>query len=72
MFAAIAALLSSSVSAAVEAPVQTSLGGAHAVAVTIDSENLIELYQSVPGLRIIDTRLHQDHLLGHMRMGWAC
>ena len=39
---------------------------AAAVAITIDSENLIELYQSVPGLRIIDSRLRQDHALGHI------
>jgi len=37
-----------------------------AVAITIDSEHLIELYQSVPGLRIIDSRLRQDHALGHI------
>jgi len=39
---------------------------AAAVAITIDSEHLIELYQSVPGLRIIDSRLRQDHALGHI------
>jgi rhodanese-related sulfurtransferase len=37
-----------------------------AVAITIDAEHLIELYQSVPGLRIIDSRLRQDHALGHI------
>ena len=37
-----------------------------AAAITIDSEHLIELYQSVPGLRIIDSRLRQDHALGHI------
>lgn len=31
------------------------------VAITIDAENLIELYQSVPGLKIIDSRLAEDH-----------
>lgn len=37
-----------------------------ATAITIDSENLIELYQSVPGLQIIDSRLREDHALGHI------
>ena len=36
------------------------------VAITIDSEHLIELYQSVPGLRIIDSRLREDHALGYI------
>ncbi len=31
------------------------------VAITIDAENLIELYQSVPDLKIIDSRLAEDH-----------
>ena len=35
-------------------------------AITIDSEHLIELYQSVPGLRIIDSRLREDHVLGYI------
>ncbi len=37
-----------------------------AVAVTIDAENLIELYQSVPGLGIIDSRLREDYSHGHI------
>lgn len=37
-----------------------------ALAITIDSENLIDLYQSVPGLKIIDSRYHEDHVLGHI------
>lgn len=37
-----------------------------AVAITIDSENLIELYQSVPQLTIVDSRLREDYLLGHI------
>ena len=37
-----------------------------ATAITIDSENLIDLYQSVPGLRIIDSRLREDHALGYI------
>jgi rhodanese-related sulfurtransferase len=49
---------------AVEAPIE----GAHALAVTIDAENLIELYQSVPGLQIVDTRLYEDHVLGHIEL----
>ena len=42
------------------------LTAAAAVAITIDAEHLIELYQSVLGLRIIDSRLSQDHALGHI------
>ena len=37
-----------------------------AVAITIDSEHLIELYQSVPGLTIIDSRFAEDYALGHI------
>ena len=59
------AILQSSLFAAEKSP-STDLTAAAAVAITIDSENLIELYQSVPGLRIIDSRLRQDHALGHI------
>lgn len=37
-----------------------------AVAITIDSENLVELYQSVPQLVIIDSRFREDYVLGHI------
>ncbi len=37
-----------------------------AVAITIDSEHLIELYQSVPDLKIIDSRHHEDHTQGYI------
>ena len=37
-----------------------------AVAITIDAENLIELYQSVPGIKIIDSRFQEDYVLGHI------
>ncbi|TNF90784.1 MAG: hypothetical protein EP300_02180 [Gammaproteobacteria bacterium] len=37
-----------------------------AVAITIDSEHLIELYQAVPGLTIIDSRFAGDYALGHI------
>ncbi len=37
-----------------------------AVATTIDAENLIEHYQSVAGLKIIDSRHFEDHILGHI------
>ena len=36
------------------------------IAITIDSEHLIELYQSFPGLLIIDSRHQSDHALGHI------
>jgi 3-mercaptopyruvate sulfurtransferase SseA len=51
---------------AAEKSLPAELTTAAAVAITIDSEHLIELYQSVPGLRIIDSRLRQDHALGHI------
>ncbi len=37
-----------------------------AVAITIDAENLVELYQSVPQLKIIDSRHPQDHRQGYI------
>jgi rhodanese-related sulfurtransferase len=58
---AILAMLQSSLFAAEKSP-----SADLTAAITIDSENLIELYQSVPGLRIIDSRLRQDHALGHI------
>lgn len=36
------------------------------LAVTIDAENLIELYQSVPELKIIDSRHREDHVQGYI------
>jgi len=39
-----------------------------AVAITIDSENLIELYQSVPDIRIVDSRLRGDYAMGHIEL----
>ena len=35
-------------------------------ALEINSEHLIELYHSVPGLKIIDSRHPQDHALGYI------
>ena len=37
-----------------------------ALAIPINSEHLIELYQSVPDLKIIDSRHRQDYALGHI------
>ena len=37
-----------------------------AVAITIDSEHLIELYHSVPDLKIIDSRHREDHRQGYI------
>jgi rhodanese-related sulfurtransferase len=37
-----------------------------ALAIPINSEHLIELYQSVPELKIIDSRHRQDYALGHI------
>lgn len=44
----------------------SATGNAAAVAITIDTENLIELYQSVPGLKIIDSRHLEDHIQGYI------
>ena len=37
-----------------------------AMAITIDAEHLVELYQSVPDLQIVDTRFREDYVLGHI------
>jgi 3-mercaptopyruvate sulfurtransferase SseA len=47
------------------------LAATPAMAITIDSENLIELYRSVPGLRIIDSRLREDHVLGYIEKSYS-
>ena len=62
---AIFAMLQSSLFAAETTPPKTFSSSAP-VAITINSEHLIELYQSVPGLRIIDSRLREDHALGYI------
>ena len=40
--------------------------GSLAIAITLHSALLIELYQSVPGLKIIDARFHEDHTQGYI------
>ena len=45
---------------------QSGAGGNPAVAIMVDSENLIELYQSVPELTIVDSRFREDFVLGHI------
>lgn len=60
------AMLVSPLAIAAEATSEAALPDSLAIAITIDAEHLIELYQSVPDLQIIDTRLHQDYLLGHI------
>jgi len=62
---AIFAMLQSSLFAA-ETTSPKTFSTSASVAITIDSEHLIELYQSVPGLRIIDSRLREDHALGYI------
>ena len=37
-----------------------------ALAITIDAEQLIELYQTVPNLKVIDSRHPEDYILGHI------
>ena len=41
-----------------------------AVAITIDAEHLIELYQSVPGLQIIDSRHYEDRSQGYIEKSY--
>lgn len=62
---AVANLLVGGVYAA-DRSVQLEAPTAPAVAVTIDSENLIELYQSVPNLKIIDARHREDYTQGYI------
>ena len=52
------------------APLYAAKNPAPAVAITIDSENLIELYQSVPELHIIDARYREDYVLGHIELSY--
>ena len=61
-FITVAVLYSSGIFAADKSLDPKSL----AVAITIDSENLIELYQSVPDLKIIDSRHREDHTQGYI------
>jgi len=67
VYATLASLLGAPLHAA-EKLAATTLKKSPAVAITIDSENLIELYQSVPGLRIIDARYREDYVLGHIEL----
>ncbi|MEM7564304.1 MAG: rhodanese-like domain-containing protein [Pseudomonadota bacterium] len=56
---------SAAVSAA-EGSVRPEIPESLAVAITIDSEHLIELYHSVPGLKLIDSRQKGDFSQGHI------
>ena len=60
------AILFSRAAAAADQASGTDAADNPAVAITIDAEHLIELYQSVPGLTIVDTRLREDFVLGHI------
>lgn len=64
------AILVSSVLAAADTPTPSQNPDSQAVAVTIDSENLIELYRSLPDLRIIDVRHREDYVQGHIETAW--
>jgi rhodanese-related sulfurtransferase len=60
-------LLSSGQSAiALEQLAQQESSDSVGLAISIDSEHLIELYQSESDLKIIDSRLRPDHVLGHI------
>jgi rhodanese-related sulfurtransferase len=49
-----------------DVPEQAESGEDSTVAITIDAEHLIELYQYVTDLLIIDARHAEDHALGHI------
>jgi len=61
----VAILISPGLFAANDSPL-TSIEEKQAIAITIDAEQLIELFQSVPGLKIIDSRHHEDHIQGYI------
>ena len=67
VYVALAGLLGAPLYAA-DDPAPASFEMSPSVAITIDAENLIELYQSVPDLRIIDSRYHEDFVLGHIEL----
>jgi rhodanese-related sulfurtransferase len=60
------AILIPAVLAAADAPTPSDNSGSQAVAVTIDAEHLIELYRSLPNLKIIDVRHREDYVQGHI------
>ena len=53
---------------ATETAIEENFPASPAVAITIDSENLIDLHQSVPDLRIVDARFYEDYVLGHIEL----
>jgi rhodanese-related sulfurtransferase len=61
----VAILFSPRLFAANDSPL-TGLEEKQAIAITIDAEQLIELFQSVPGLKIIDSRHHEDYIQGYI------
>ncbi len=56
--------------AAAESPLQNEAPQSLAVAITIDAENLVELYQSVPQLKIVDSRHPQDYRQGYIETSY--
>lgn len=60
------ALLFPALACAADTASNEALPDSLAVAITIDAENLIELYQSIPGIIIVDSRLREDYLPGHI------
>lgn len=65
MLFTVAILFSPQLFAANDSPL-TGLEEKQAIAITIDAEQLIELFQSVPGLKIIDSRHHEDYIQGYI------
>ena len=55
---------------AADGSVKLKAADVSAVAISIDSENLIELYQSVPDLVIIDSRHFEDHRHGYIETSY--
>jgi hypothetical protein len=56
----------SSLRAVADIPEPSDNPDSPAVAVSIESENLVELYRSLPNLRIIDVRHREDYVQGHI------
>ena len=55
---------------AAESPLPAQAPQSLALAITIDAENLVELYQSVPQLRIVDSRHAEDHDQGYIETSY--
>jgi rhodanese-related sulfurtransferase len=64
------AIVQAQAQGAQERPPGLGTGDTTALAVTVDAESLIELYRSIPGLKIIDSRHREDHALGYIERSY--